>query len=441
MMTQKLENVPQGSPAGAGGRSPLKVAVVGFGTVGRSVAKVLSSGIHSSLKLTAICNRGIERKKVDWVASDVAWTESFDAIIASDADIVVEVMGGIEAAGDLVRRALSAGKSVVTANKQLISTQGVELLALARRHKRELLFEASVAGGIPIVRAVREGLAGDRLLRVAGILNGTCNYILTRMDGAGLSFAEALEEAQSLGYAEADPTADVDGYDARAKIAILIAVGLGCQVEPEHISCHSIAAIDRVDFTYARKLDCTIRQISWAERVPGLERQLFASVRPALVPLSSPLARAQGSQNLVTVHGEFGGETTYSGFGAGGDPTAVAVVSDLMSIARTGLGAEVHLPQELEGQVDVGTDFTAPHYVRFTVADRPGIIASLATVLSAHGINIDAVLQLPGHDKAELPFVMTLEACPASVLDAAVTEIHALPFHVRQPLTMPVLGT
>jgi homoserine dehydrogenase len=423
------------------GRPALKVAIVGFGTVGRSVAKVLSSGIHPALRLTSVCNRGVERKKVDWVPPGVDWTDSIDAVIDSDAHIVVELMGGIEPAGELIKRSLRAGKSVVTANKQLISTHGVELLALARQHRRELLFEASVAGGIPIVRAVREGLAGDRLLRVAGILNGTCNYILTRMDNAGLSFADALQEAQALGYAEADPSADIDGYDARAKIAILIAVGLGSQVDPEHIPCRSIASIDRVDFTYARKLDSTIRQISWAERAPGVDGQLFASVRPALVPLSSPLARAQGSQNLVSVNGEFGGETTYSGFGAGGDPTAVAVVSDLMSIARTGLGAEVHLPQELDGPVEVSIDFTAPHYVRFTVADRPGIIASLATVLSARGINIDAVLQLPGHDKAELPFVMTLEACPVSVLDAALAEINALPFHVRRPLAIPVLGT
>jgi homoserine dehydrogenase len=303
-----------------------------------------------------------------------------------------------------------------------------------------LLFEASVAGGIPIVRAVREGLAGDRLFRIAGILNGTCNYILTRMDSAGLSFADALKEAQELGFAEADPTADVDGYDARAKIAILIAVGLGCQVNPDDIPCRSISSISGLDFMYARRLDCTFRQVSWAERAPGADKQLFASVRPALVPLTSPLARVEGSQNLVTVQGEFGGANTFSGFGAGGDPTAVAVVSDLMSIARTGVGADVHFVQELEGQVAVGTDFTAPHYVRFTVADRPGIIASLATLLSAHGINIDAVLQLPGHDKAELPFVMTVEACPVSVLDSALADINALPFHVRRPLTVPILG-
>jgi homoserine dehydrogenase len=434
----------QASPANAAGpvstRPPLKVAIVGFGTVGRSVAKVLSTGIHPSLRLTAICNRGVERNRVDWVPAHVHWTDSLDAVIGSDADIVVELMGGLQPAGDLIRRALQAGKSVVTANKQLISLQGVELLELARRHKRELLFEASVAGGIPIVRAVREGLAGDRLFRIEGILNGTCNYILSRMDSNGLTFEEALKEAQALGFAEADPTADVDGYDARAKIAILIAVGLGTQVDPEHIPCRTISSIDAVDFVYARKLDCTIRQISWAERGRGADHQLFASVRPVLVPLSSPLSRVEGSLNIVTAQGEFGGATTFSGFGAGGDPTAVAVVSDLMSIARAGLGAEVHFVQQLEGTSEIGTDFTAPHYVRFTVADGPGIIASLAARLAAHGINIDAVLQLPGHQKAQLPFVMTLEACAVSVLDAALADINVLPFHVKRPMTVPILG-
>jgi homoserine dehydrogenase len=255
---------------------PLAVAIVGFGTVGRSVAKVLSSGIHPSLRLAMICNRSIERKKVDWVPQGVDWTESIDAVVTSPVDIVVELMGGLEPAGDLIRRSLAAGKSVVTANKQLLATHGVELLGLARQHKRELLFEASVAGGIPIVRAVREGLAGDRLFRIAGILNGTCNYILTRMDSAGLSFADALTEAQTLGYAEADPSADVDGFDARAKIAILIAVGLGCQVNLEDIPCRSISSIDGLDFKYARRLDCTIRQVSWAERARGDKTQLFA---------------------------------------------------------------------------------------------------------------------------------------------------------------------
>lgn len=418
---------------------PLKVAIVGFGTVGRSVARVLCSGVHPSLDLTLICNRNVERKKVSWVPPAVAWTDRIEDVTASDADVVVELIGGLQPAEEIIRLALEAGKSVVTANKQLISIHGVDLLALAQRQQRDLLFEASVAGGIPIVRAVREGLAGDRLYRIAGILNGTCNYILSRMDAVGLSFADALKEAQSLGFAEADPTDDIEGYDARAKIAILIAVGLGCQVRPADIPCRSISSIDPLDFTYARRLDCTIRQVSWAEKGRDIERQLLASVRPALVPLSSPLARVDGSQNLVTVQGDFGGATTFSGFGAGGDPTAVAVVSDLVSIARAGQGAEVHFVHDLGGACEISTDFTAPHYVRFTVADRPGIIAALAGVLSKHGINIDAVLQLPGHEKARLPFVMTLESCPVSVLDAALAEIGALPFHVQPPMTVPIL--
>lgn len=419
---------------------PLKVAIVGFGTVGRSVAKVLCDAPPASLRLVQICNRNVERKKVSWVPPDVRWTERFEDVLSSDADIVVELIGGLEPAGDMIRRALLAGKSVVTANKQLIALHGVELLELAGRQRRELLFEASVAGGIPIVRAVREGLAGDRLLRIAGILNGTCNYILSRMDSAGLSFADALKQAQELGFAEADPTDDVDGLDARAKLAILVAVGLRCQIRPTDIATRSISCVDPIDFTYARKLDCTIRQVSWAEKGREKGQRLYASVRPALVPRSSPLARVEGSQNLVTVLGEFGGETTFSGFGAGGDPTAVAVVSDLVSIARAGQGSDVHFVPHLDGMMEVDPDFVAPHYIRFTVEDRPGIIAALATVLSSHGINIDAVLQLPGHSKTQLPFVMTLEACPLSVLNAALREIEALSFHAKPPMTVPILG-
>jgi homoserine dehydrogenase len=421
-------------------RRVLNVAIVGFGTVGRSVAKVLCRDVSALLRLTVICNRNIDRKKVGWVPADVRWTDRVEDVLSSDADIVVELMGGLTPAEDVIRRALLAGKSVVTANKQLIALRGVELLELARRHGRALLFEASVAGGIPIVRAIREGLAGDRLFGISGILNGTCNYILSRMDTAGMAFADALKEAQTLGFAEADPTDDIDGFDARAKLAILIAVGLRCQVRPVDIPCQSIAGVEPVDFTYARKLDCTIRQVSWTEKARDEQRQVFASVRPALVPLSSPLARVQGSQNLVSVQGEFGGETTFSGFGAGGDPTAVAVVSDLVAIARLGQASEALSVPELGGRVDVNPDLVAPHYVRFTVADRPGIIAALAAVLSRHGINIDAVVQLPGHPKSRLPFVMTIETCPLSVLKAALQEIEVLAFHVQPPMSVPILG-
>ena len=440
---------------------PARVAIVGFGTVGRSVAKILASQADGPLRLTCVCNRDVARKHVDWLPSHVRWTEKFDDALAPDVDIVVELIGGLEPAGDLIRRALRAGKAVVTANKQLIAQHGAELLDLARTQDRSLLYEASVAGGLPVVRAIQEGLAGDRLYRIAGILNGTCNYILNRMETAGLPFADALAEAQALGFAEADPTADVDGHDAQAKLAILTTVGLQCRVRQSDIHLGSIRPIEPIDFTYARRLDCTVRQVSWAERGPqrgpharlppvGPERgdpersrgeppTVFASVQPALVPLASPLAKVEGSQNLVTVCGEYGGETAFLGLGAGGDPTAVAVVSDLLSITRTGpMFVGPRLPVA-SGYQEVSADFSAPHYMRFTVADRPGIIASLATVLAQHGINIDAVLQLPGFPQTQLPFVMTLEACHVSVLDEALTVIRALPFHVKDPVTAPIL--
>jgi homoserine dehydrogenase len=417
---------------------PARVAIVGFGTVGRSVAKILAGRPDGPLRLTCVCNRDVARKRVDWL-SNIRWTENFDEVLAPDVDIVVELIGGLEPAGDLIRRALRAGKAVVTANKQLLAQHGAELLDVARSQGRQLLFEASVAGGLPVVRAIQEGLAGDHLFRIAGILNGTCNYILNRMETGGLGFAEALAEAQDLGFAEADPTADVDGHDAQAKLAILTTVGLQCRVRHSDIHRGSIRPIGPIDFTYAHRLDCTIRQVSWAERSKGNPPKVFASVRPALVPLMSPLAKVEGSQNLVTVHGEYGGETAFLGLGAGGDPTAVAVVSDLLSITRTGpMFAGPHL-SSADGYQEVSQDFTAPFYMRFTVADRPGIIASLATILAQHGINIDAVLQLPGHPQTRLPFVMTLEACRVSVLDEALEVIRALPFHVEAPVTAPIL--
>jgi homoserine dehydrogenase len=418
---------------------PARVAIVGFGTVGRSVAKILAARPDGVLRLTCVCNRHVERKRVDWLPSTVRWTENFDDALAPDVNVVVELMGGLEPAGDLIRRALRAGKAVVTANKQLIAQHGAELLDLARVQDRQLLYEASVAGGLPVVRAIQEGLAGDRLFRIAGILNGTCNYILNRMESAGLAFGDALAEAQELGFAEADPSADVDGHDAQAKLAILTSVGLQCRVRQLDIPRGSIRPIEPIDFTYARRLDCTIRQVSWAERATENRSTLYASVRPALVPLSSALAKVEGSQNLVTVQGEWGGETAFLGLGAGGDPTAVAVVSDLLSITRTGPMFAGPRLSAADGYHAVSPDFTAPHYLRFTVDDRPGIIASLATILAHHRINIDAVLQLPGYPQSRLPFVVTLEACPVSVLESALEEIQALPFHVQPPVNVPIL--
>ena len=247
------------------GQRSCSVGIAGFGTVGLAVARILSNGNHPALRLTHVCNRNIARKKVDWVSGDVVWTESFDELVDSPVDVVVELIGGMSPAREWIERALKAGKSVVTANKQVIAHAGPQLMTQAGTQGRHLLFEAAVGGGIPVVRALRDGVSGDRLSRIQGILNGTCNFILTRMEREQVSFAAALAEAQRLGYAEADPTADVEGFDAQAKLAILIGVGLGCAVRVEDVPLRSISPVAAVDFLYAKRLGYVIRQVARAE--------------------------------------------------------------------------------------------------------------------------------------------------------------------------------
>jgi homoserine dehydrogenase len=418
------------------GARTCNVALIGFGTVGTSVARILCERSNTHLRLTHILNRNVARKKVDWLPSSVQWTENVDDVLSSDVDVVVEVMGGLRPTEDWIRRALESGKSVVTANKQLIARFGPELIALARRMKQQIEFGASVAGGVPVISGLQEGLAGDELFKICGILNGTCNYILSQIESTGIPFATALREAQKLGFAEADPTEDIDGLDARAKLTILARVGLHCNVSCEDITARSISAIDSVDFEYANQLGCTIRQISWAELK---DDNLYAAVQPALVELSSPLARVEGSQNLVMATGTYGGETVFGGHGAGGHPTAVAVVSDILAIARAKQAAMSYAGQQVEKTPTVTADFTTKHYLRFLVKDRPGIIASLATILSQGGINIDAVVQKPGCPKSHLPFLITLEECKASLVEQALLQINSLDFLVQPCLHLPIL--
>jgi homoserine dehydrogenase len=413
-----------------------KVAILGFGTVGRSVAKILCERRTDGLHLTHIYNRGIARKKVDWIPADVHWTEDIEDIITGDADVVVELIGGLNPAGDWIRRALASGKSVVTANKQLIAHAGPELMNIARRQKQNIAFGASVAGGIPVISGLQEGLAGDQLSKIYGILNGTCNYILSQIENRGIPFSEALAEAQTLGYAEADASDDVDGLDARAKLTILTRIGLRSNVAAEEIACGTIRIIGAVDFEYARQLGCTIRQVSWAE-LDG--DHLYAAVRPALVKLSSPLARVEGGQNSVMATGHFGGETVFAGHGAGGNPTAVAVVSDIIAIAGTTRSDSEGLLYRTRLSPTVTSDFTTKQYLRFTITDRPGIIAALAKILSDCGINIDSVLQKPGYSKSSLPFVITLEACKASLVETALEQIAHMDFLVQPTINLPIL--
>jgi homoserine dehydrogenase len=415
---------------------PTRVAIAGFGTVGRSVARLLRELAPPELRLTVILNRGIERKRVPWIDPGVRWTESIDEALSDDVDVFVELIGGRSPAECWISKALQAGKSVVTANKQVIAHRGPELFAEASRLGRHLRFEAAVAGGVPVVRAIEQGLAGDSLTRVTGILNGTCNYILSRMERDRLPFREALADAQALGLAEADPSQDIDGGDAQAKLAILAQIALAVHVTPGAIQTRGISVIDAVDFIYARQMGCTIRQLAWAERTDD-PQVVRAAVGPALVPLESPLARVRGSENIVTLHGRFGGETTFGGRGAGGEPTAVAVVSDLLAIARdeVPVGVRASVPH-----ADVSPEVTSAYYVRFTVADRPGIIASLASAFARHSINIDAILQEPGFPIGRRPFVVSLEPAPLSSIERALKDLAAFEFHGEAPVALPVFS-
>ncbi|PYV80964.1 MAG: homoserine dehydrogenase [Acidobacteria bacterium] len=414
----------------------LSVAIIGFGTVGSSVARILIEHAPAGLRLTHILNRNFERKRGDWVPANVRWTDKIDEVLASDADIIVELIGGLDPAGDWIRRALKGSKSVVTANKQLIARSGAELISLASENGQHIAFGASVAGGIPVISGLQEGLAGDQLLKLCGILNGTCNYILSRIETAGISFEEALREAQKLGFAEADPTEDVEGVDARAKLTILASAGLRVSIKHSDIPARSISMLEPIDFEYAKLLDSTIRQISRAEKSNG---QLLASVEPMLVHRSSPLASVEGGQNLVMSTGKFGGETVFAGHGAGGHPTAVAVVSDLISILRSRQVNGVALQEQGIEEVPVSADFTSRHYLRFVVKDEPGIIASLAQILCRAGINIDSVFQKPGHPRSHLPFVITLEPCPVTLVTESLLHISKLPFMVQPCVALPIL--
>ena len=412
---------------------PLRVALFGFGTVGRSVARILIESAPAGLVLSHVVNRNVARKKVDWTPDSVIWTEDADSVLASgpdSPDVIVELAGGLEPAGNWVRKALAAGKSVVTANKKLIAYQGLELESLAASKGAHLLYGAAVAGGIPVIPGLEHGLAGDQVERIEGILNGTCNFILSKME-VGAEYAAVLAEAQGLGYAEADPTEDVAGYDARAKLAILIRLALRAQVHPEDIQSCPITEVTAIDFSYARDLNCTIRQIARAERVDG---QLAATVRPMLIPLTSPLAWSRGTENMVITTGHYGGDVVFSGHGAGGNPTAVAVVSDLVGLAQG--SCRIAIPST---PAKVSTELEVPHYIRFLVSDRPGIVAGIAGALAHEHINLNAILQRPGHPLDKLPFVITVEPCRTSALKRALKEIAQMPALLERPLDLQML--
>ena len=411
-------------------RRPLRIALFGFGTVGSSVARILVESKPQGLQLTHVFNRGVSRKRVPWAPAGLVWSEDADAVLASDVDVIVELVGGLDPAGAWIRRALEAGKSVVTANKKLIAYHGIDLERLAASKGGHLKYGAAVAGGIPVIPGLEQGLAGDRIERMEGILNGTCNFILSKMD-EGAEYSAVLAEAQAKGYAEADPTEDVGGFDARAKLAILMRLALRVVVDPEEIVPQPITAVSAVDFSYARILGCTIRQVARAQQVKG---RVAATVGPMLVDLRSPLAWSRGTENMVVLTGHYGGDVVFSGHGAGGHPTAVAVVSDLLALAHDSRRVEIpSTPARL------GAEFEVPHYIRFTVVDRPGIVSEITGALAKERINIRAIVQKPGYPQHALPFVVTVEPCKSSAMQRALAAFRTMDCLIEEPLDLQML--
>ncbi|WP_031500894.1 homoserine dehydrogenase [Bryobacter aggregatus] len=428
---------------------PVRIGIIGSGNVGAGTLEILSSNaaelqskLGFPLQITAVSSQNILNKKVSHIPAGARITADWrEVVFADDVDLVCELIGGTTTALEIIRAALSAGKPVVTANKELMALQGSDLQALATAHGATIHMEASVAGGIPIHSVLREGISADSIVGFFGILNGTSNYILTEIEAKGSAFEAVLADAQKLGYAEADPTADVEGYDARSKLALLAQIAFGQKVSPTDILCEGIRRITPFDFEYAHTLGHTIRLVCAARKTPA---GLALSVRPTLIPKSTILASVLGAYNAIWVRGAAGQDTFYYGRGAGPLPTGVAVVSDIMraardlktqSVQRCSPFSFLQLRQEALASSD---EFTSGYYLRFRVRDTTGIIAALCKILAENGISIDAVLQLPSDDKSNLPFVITVEHAREANLRNALSAMSSLDFLVEEPLALPL---
>jgi homoserine dehydrogenase len=427
----------------------INIAIIGLGNVGGGTLRILADNsrlierkLGFPLVVKAICARRVlsEPPEIAERFPDALRTGDWrEAVEHPEVQVVAELVGGTTVAAEIVETAIARGKSIVTANKELMAERGAEIWDRAIKARICLSMEASVAGGIPIHAVLREGISGDRVESMMGILNGTCNYILTEMERRREPLDVILTEAQQLGYAEADPTADIDGYDARSKLALLAALAFGVRVHPSDIYVEGIRQIRPIDFAYADRLGHTVRLIASAEQdLEGLR----LSVRPALVRKDTILASVTGSYNAVWVRGVHGADTFYYGRGAGSMPTGVAVVSDLMRVAREIVKGSpervspfAHSALEQHAPISIARQVRA-HYLRFRVKDRPGIIASLASILADASISLDAVLQLPTENKDDLPFVITVEPTTEQAVRDAVARMRGLEFLVEPPLVL-----
>jgi homoserine dehydrogenase len=409
---------------------PLKIALLGCGAVGSEVVRLLHEHDHdltnrvgAPLEIAGVAVRQVNKKR-DLPLDQSLFTADATALVArDDVDIVVEVIGGIEPARSLILSAFAGGKSVVTANKALLASDGPTIYAAAEAGKADLYFEASVAGGIPLLRPMRESLAGDRISRVLGIVNGTTNFILNRMDETGASFAEALDEATALGYAEADPSADVDGYDAAAKAAILSSLAFHTRVTDADVHREGIADVTAGDIASAKAMGYTVKLLAICERDGD---ELSVRVHPAMIPSHHPLAGVRDAFNAVFVEAEAVGELMFYGRGAGGAPTASAVLGDIVAVARNRLAGTTGAGESAYAQCTVrpmGETITRYH-VSLDVTDKAGVLASVASAFAEHDVSIRSVRQEGHGDDATL--VIVTHRAPDSSLAATVETLHEL---------------
>ncbi|MFF8670686.1 homoserine dehydrogenase [Streptomyces sp. NPDC015242] len=400
---------------------PLKVALLGCGVVGSEVARImtthaddLTARIGAPVELAGVAVRRPDRVR-EGIDPALITTDATALVKRGDIDVVVEVIGGIEPARSLIITAFEHGASVVSANKALLAQDGAALHAAAGEHGKDLYYEAAVAGAIPLIRPLRESLAGDKINRVMGIVNGTTNFILDKMDSTGAGYQEALDEATALGYAEADPTADVEGFDAAAKAAILAGIAFHTRVRLDDVYREGMTEVTAADFASAKEMGCTIKLLAICERAAD-GGSVTARVHPAMIPLSHPLASVRGAYNAVFVESDAAGQLMFYGPGAGGSPTASAVLGDLVAVCRnrlsgtTGPGESAYAALPVSPMGDVVTRY----HISLDVADKPGVLAQVATVFAEHGVSIDTVRQQGKDGEASL-VVVTHRASDAAL--------------------------
>jgi homoserine dehydrogenase len=388
----------------------VRVGVLGCGNVGAPLIELLQrragdiaarTGLH--LEVTKVAVRSASRERDVVLPTGVLTTDAGEVVGAADVDIVVEVIGGIEPARELITTALAAGKPVITANKELLANFGAELFAAAEQAGVDLLFEAAVAGGIPLIRPLRESLVGEHITRVMGIVNGTTNYILTKMTEEGADYSDALAEAQRLGFAERDPTADVEGFDAGAKAAIIASIAFGVRVVAGDVYHEGISSITAADIAFAHRLGYVVKLLAIAEQVGDA---IGVRVHPAMVPIAHPLAAVRESYNAVFVEGEAVGNLMFYGRGAGGSPTASAVLGDLIDAANNLKGGSSDSIGSLaKAQLSPIDDACSEYYLTLEVAARPGVLAAVAGVFAKHDVSIRSMEQEGLGDEARLVFI------------------------------------